>query len=282
SSIDWGQVARQVVPLFSVTEPASHEQLAVVGEIRKAGGSATEQALHALQFVQEQIRYVSISIGRGAFRPSIPNRVLRRRFGDCKDKSLLLVTILRQLGIEAYPALVNTRHGRVLDGALPDPYSFDHAIVRLKIGPEVFWVDGTADKRLAPLSVDSPASYGWALVINGSTTGLENIPRPAPDAAGKKSEVLIDMSSGMNKPARLQITTSYLGQWADSQRQELADDNPQERQSNYANYIAGYYPGARTSAPIVVADDKVHDIVKVSEYYDLPPPFSADGKKRSF
>ena len=43
-----------------------------------------------------------------------PAAVLARRFGDCKDKVLLLVTILRALGVEAYPALVNSRWARAL------------------------------------------------------------------------------------------------------------------------------------------------------------------------
>lgn len=283
SSKDWAEVATRVTPLFVFKEPPSRELLAVADGLRKIGGTPAEQALHALQFVQEEIRYVSISIGPGAFKPTNPNTVLSRRFGDCKDKSLLLVTILRQLGIEAHAALVNSRRGRVLDSALPDPYSFDHAIVRVKIGQQTFWVDGTAEKRLSPLSVDSPASYGWALVVDGATTGLENIPQPAPDAAGKKSDVLIDMSAGMGKPAKLQITTSYLGRWADSQREELADGSPQRRQSSYVNYIAGYYPGARTAAPITINDDKVNNVVKVSEYYDLPQTFKLkNGRQRFF
>lgn len=282
SSSGWAQVAGQVAPLFAVTEAASREQLAVVDEIRKAGGSPAEQALHALQFVQEQIRYVSISIGRGGFRPSSPNVVLSRRFGDCKDKSLLLVTILRQLGIEAHVALVNTRNGRVLDGALPDPYSFDHAIVLVRIGAQTFWVDGTAEKQFSPLSVASPASYGWALEVDESTTSLTNIPRPAADAARKESEVLIDMGAGMDKPAKLRIVTAYFGRWADSQRRNLADGSPQERQSSYVNYMAEYYPGVRTSAPIDITDDKVHNVVKVSEYYELPQPFDMKNERQRF
>jgi hypothetical protein len=265
------------------SEPPSHELLAVVDDIRKAGGSPAEQTLHALQFVQEQVRYVSTSIGPGAFRPSDPNTVLSRRFGDCKDKSLLLVTILRQLGIDSEPVLVNSRTGRVLDGALPTPYSFDHAIVRVRIGPQLYWLDGTANEQFSPLSTDAIANYGWGLVLDKSTASLTQIPGPAPGAVGKKSEVLIDMSSGMDKPAKLQITTSYLGRWADDQRQELANDNPQKRQSDYANYIADYYPGAQRFAPLVVSDDKLHNIVKVSESCDLPRTFTLkSGRQRFF
>src|ERR1700724_1384291 len=60
-------------------------------------------------------------------------------------------------------------------------------------------------------------------------------------------------------------------------------DNPEERKSNYANYIADYYPGAKLSGPLEISDDKVHNIVKVTEHYDLPQTFKVkNGRKRFF
>jgi transglutaminase-like putative cysteine protease len=91
---DWSEVARRIAPLFEVRAAQTPALLAVVRKIREGGGTQAEQALRALQFVQEQIRYVSIDIGPGAFRPATPQQVLERRFGDCKDKALLLTTLL--------------------------------------------------------------------------------------------------------------------------------------------------------------------------------------------
>jgi transglutaminase-like putative cysteine protease len=271
---DWSTVARRMAPLFSVEEAPSSDLEEVVRDIRAEGGAPAQLALHALQFVQEQIRYVSISIGHGAYQPASPNTVLSRRFGDCKDKSLLLVTILRELGIEARPALVNSRRGRLLDAALPTPYIFDHVIVRAKIGQDTYWLDGTADKQFSPLSTDSPADFERALVADANTNALESIPRPGPDVSGKKSEVVIDMRSGVNKPAKLQITTSYMGRLADSTRRSLADDSPEQRLSDYVNYIASYYPGARISAPITINDDTSRNLIQVRENYDLGKTFT--------
>lgn len=282
SSRNWADVAAPAAQLFVVGEPPSSELLNVVADIRKAGGSPEEQALHALQFVQ-RIRYVSLSIGRGAWRPTSPNTVLSRRFGDCKDKSLLLVTILRQLGIEADPVLVNTRMGHVLNESLPTPYLFDHAIARIKIDDQTFWADGTASEQFSPLAANATETYGWVLVLNKTTTGLTNVPGPTGEKTTKTSDVVIDLSKGMDAPGKLQVTTSYLDQWADKERQDLSDDNPQERKSNYANYIADFYPGAKMSAPLEISDDKVHNIVKVTEHYDLPRTFEVkNGRKRFF
>jgi transglutaminase-like putative cysteine protease len=273
-SRDWSGVARRLAPLFEVKQPLAPALVAVVNDIRNAGGPPAEQALHALQFVQEQIRYVSISIGPGAFQPASPATVLGRRFGDCKDKSLLLATLLRELGIEARPALVNTRRGRMLDSVLPTPYTFDHAIVRMQLGNDVFWLDGTTDTQFSPLSPDSPADFERALVIDRGTTGLTTIPRAAPGVSSKTSEVVMDLRGGRDKPAKLQIATFYRGRLADTERRELADDSPEQRQTNYVNYIASYYPGAKTSAPLTIHDDRAKNVVEVREYYELDKPFT--------
>lgn len=277
---NWSDVVRRVVPLFTVKQPFGPEFAAVVSNIRGAGGTPAEQALRALQFVQEEIRYVSISIGRGAYQPASPSTVLSRRFGDCKDKSLLLATILRELGIEAQPALVNTWFGRTLDESLPTPYLFDHAIVRMKIGNDVYWLDGTAEKQFSALSPDSPADYEQALVVDGSTTGLARIPRPATGVHGKKSDVLIDLRHGQGKPAKLQITTSYTGTLADSTRRDFTDGSPEQRQSDYINYIVRYYPGAKTSQPITIEDDKSKNAIQVREYYDLDQTYTKNDSGR--
>jgi transglutaminase-like putative cysteine protease len=283
-SRNWSVVAQRVAPLFEVSEPPTPELTALVDGIRRAGGSPEEQALHALQFVQEQIRYVSISIGPGAFRPASPGTVPARRFGDCKDKAQLLAVMLRALGIEAEPALVNTRRGRVLDSELPTPYIFDHAIVRMTLGGQVYWLDGTEEEQYSPLSTESPADYERALVIDPATTELSQIPRPASNVGSKESDVLIDLRAGADQPATLQIRTSYRGKLADSIRRDLANDSPAERQSSHVNYIARYYPGAKTSAPITIHDDKFANIVIVSEYYDLDRTFrkNANGKLEFF
>jgi transglutaminase-like putative cysteine protease len=276
TSKGWADVAQQVTPLFQSPNPRSSALQAVVNNIRNSGGTPAEQALRALQFVQEQIRYVSISIGAGAFRPTPPEQVLERRFGDCKDKSLLLVTILRELGIDAHPALVNTRRGHVLDSILPTPYAFNHAIVRMRLGNDTYWLDGTREKQFSPVTKNAVGDFERALVLDGATTGLAIIPHPSPDISGKRSEVLIDLRAGLHKPAKLQIATYYEGTWADSERQELADESSAERQSSYLKYIVDYYPRARVAAPIAVHDDTATNVVEVREYYDIDRPFTKD------
>ena len=91
---------------------------------------------------------------RGGSGPNLDARCgrrcgLRERERD-KDKSLLLSSILNELGIEAFPALVNTEAQTELARELPSPLAFDHCIVLGFVGAgHRAGMDAGRRKRLA-------------------------------------------------------------------------------------------------------------------------------------
>ncbi len=99
--------------------------------------------IQAMRLVQDEIRYVSLSMGRGSYIPRDPATVLRSGFGDCKDKALLLASRLCRLGVPAEVALADLDQGRALDQHLPALGDFDHAIVKATIGSRTYWLDAT-------------------------------------------------------------------------------------------------------------------------------------------
>jgi len=75
------------------------------------------------------VRYVAVEVGIGGYRPAPPLDVMTRRWGDCKDKSVLLVDLLNAAGIEAYPVVhPSGPQGRV-DPEFPAVDGFNHFIV---------------------------------------------------------------------------------------------------------------------------------------------------------
>src|SRR5262249_7398246 len=72
-----------------------------------------------------------------------PNVVLTRRYGDCKDKSLLLITLLKELGIPSDPVLLQFGRRNGLERSLPSPGLFNHVIVRVNVDGHFYYLDPT-------------------------------------------------------------------------------------------------------------------------------------------
>ena len=102
-------------------------------------------------FARRQVRYVAVEVGIGGFRPHSPQQVMERLWGDCKDKALLLIDLLREAGIEAYPALIRLDPDGRVDPEFPSPYQFNHMIVAVP----------AAGLALEP---DSPVAGGYLFV----------------------------------------------------------------------------------------------------------------------
>ena len=79
--------------------------------------------------LHREVRYTGVEFGAARLIPEFPSETLRRRFGDCKDKSTLLVAALRASGIEAYLALLSAGDDQDVSPDLPGLGMFDHAIV---------------------------------------------------------------------------------------------------------------------------------------------------------
>src|SRR4051812_7313921 len=57
---------------------------------RSSGGDREAFAEKAIRFVQDEVRYLGLEIGRYTHKPHAPADVYHQLYGDCKDKALLL------------------------------------------------------------------------------------------------------------------------------------------------------------------------------------------------
>ena len=106
--------------------------------------------------------------------------MLATGYGDCKDKATLFVAVVKALGFQAYPALLNSG-GRV-DPALPSIAQFDHAIAAVERPAGRVYVDlpptwsPTASCR-HPIRASSP---WWCIPTAGPNRSCFPRPVPAP------------------------------------------------------------------------------------------------------
>ncbi|RKG66997.1 DUF3857 domain-containing protein [Corallococcus exercitus] len=273
---DWNDVARWASGLFQV--PARSK--ALEQEIRRLGREPTPEArfLAALRFVQDEVRYLGIEMGPNSHQPHPPDEVLQRRFGDCKDKSLLLVALLRGLGIDAQPALVNTGLTQLLDGWRPTANAFDHAIVHATVAGRELWVDPTSTLERGGLDSYEPPPYGRALIVAPGTTALSTIPAPTL----KEPSVFVDetyVATDRDGPATLDVVTTRTGESANSMRRLLAGTPVSELSRFYVNYYAKKDAKISVAKPLTVDDDTAKNVLVVHEHYRIEDFWSSDGRR---
>ena len=96
-------------------------------------------------FVATNIRYVGIELGQSAYQPSPAAEVFQMQYGDCKDKTTLLISMLDLVGITAYPVLMSVAPYERIDRTLPALNQFNHMIAAIPTGSNTYiWLDPTS------------------------------------------------------------------------------------------------------------------------------------------
>ncbi|MFZ1685400.1 MAG: hypothetical protein WAU88_14890, partial [Candidatus Zixiibacteriota bacterium] len=95
-------------------------------------------------------RYVSVNIGMSGWQPEFAAKTQTCGYGDCKGLTTLLVSRLRQSGIESYPCLVRTSDGGAPDTAFVND-DFNHVITMAVTGADTLWYDPTSQVSPAGL-----------------------------------------------------------------------------------------------------------------------------------
>ncbi len=126
---DWAAVGRWYQGLLAQVPRADEAIRRHARELVASVEGRRERLAALADFARRQVRYVAVEVGIGGYRPYPPAEVLGRGWGDCKDKAVLLIELLREAGIEAYPALIRAGAEGRLDRDFPAVDQFNHVIV---------------------------------------------------------------------------------------------------------------------------------------------------------
>ena len=124
--------------------------------------------------VSKNIRYMGLTPekDRPGFEPHDVRLTFEKKYGVCRDKAALLVSLLRVAGLKAYPVLINV--GCKLDPEVPSP-DFNHAIAGVELSPDHYLLMDPTDENTRELlpSYDCDRSY---LVCKPEGDGLRTSP----------------------------------------------------------------------------------------------------------
>ncbi|HSN85968.1 MAG TPA: DUF3857 and transglutaminase domain-containing protein [Thermoanaerobaculia bacterium] len=215
------------------------------------GGTPRESLAALLAYTARQVRYVAVEVGIGGYRPTPPAEVLGLQWGDCKGKAVLLVDLLREAGIEAYPALIFSARSDRIDPDFPSPFQFNHMIVAVRAAGIAQAGDPVAEGLLFVDPTDTTGAIGWlhpgvqdqdALVMLGSGAVLVRTPtRHELEARNLELELTVGADGKAHGKVRLDLS----GEWGSSFADAFRSLRDHEAEQAVRRTLSAFLPGVQ-------------------------------------
>lgn len=210
---DWAAISRHFAPMYrrAATLDVGSPLRAEATRIAAAHSDPLARARAALRLVQQEIRYIYVGLDGGNLTPATAEETWRRRYGDCKGKTALLLALLAELGVDAEPVLVsNAGADDGLEDRLPNPGIFDHVLVRARINGSHYWLDGTLPSVAEPSSAPI-LPYRWTLPLTAQGGSIQQLEWRPSERPQEVTLYEIDARAGFDQPARITQTTIVRG-----------------------------------------------------------------------
>ena len=212
------------------------------------------------EYVSQNIQYVAIEWGLSAFKPYSAAEVFKNKYGDCKGKSALLISMLKSAGIKADYALVLTVNHGFIESEVPS-VSFNHVIVAVFKDNGYLFMDPTAD--MLPFDKIPFAVQGAdAFILTDKGAELVKIPVDSAEDNRTDGETNIYISNDGSMQAY--VETKYSGQNAWLQR-SIAKLTPSNQYNESLKQIWS-----------MMIPNSILKEVKTTDYQNLDTPFAID------
>ena len=249
---DWAAVSKWYWNLSQSHLDATTPEMKQKVRDLTAGAATDLDKIKALfYFVSNKIQYTGITAetNRPGFEPHDVSITFDKKYGVCRDKAALLVSMLRLAGLNAYPVLVSV--GTHKDAEAPDPF-FNHAIVGVELeNGQIQLMDPTDEntRELLPAS-DRNQSY-LVCRADGDTVRLSPIQSPDENLLRIKTTGVLNADGVIEAKAEL----LFQGVNDDAYRNAFSHMKPDDERRFFEQRLKQALPGLRLkSLQLVPAD----------------------------
>ncbi|GGH11684.1 DUF3857 domain-containing transglutaminase family protein [Mucilaginibacter phyllosphaerae] len=175
-----------------------------------------EKAKFLYEYMQQNMRYVSVQLGIGGMKPFTADFVDQKKYGDCKALSNYMYALLKAVDIPANYAIINA--GANAEPAEPGftRYGFNHAILCVPLKGDTTWLECTSSTqafgKLSPFTENRRA-----LLITDAGGKLVNTPASKAEDNEFNGEVHVTLNADGGAKASVKIKSTgecrddYLG-----------------------------------------------------------------------
>ncbi|MEM9291964.1 MAG: transglutaminase domain-containing protein [Acidobacteriota bacterium] len=192
----WPGIAGWAADFMDASSRRGESVEALARRLTAGLGTPREKVAALFDYASRRVRYESVQIGEGGWRPTAAAETLERGWGDCKDKSHLLLGLLEAVGISGHLALIRSGYGQPIDASLASPFQFNHAIAAV-------------DAAAAGAVSEDPVVDGWWLL---DPTVNDAGPRWLPPWVQERAFLVVDAGTQglLSSPSRGELEDRQL------------------------------------------------------------------------
>ena len=212
------------------------------------------------EFIQKNIHYFIVMRGIGGLQAHYAADVYRNRYGDCKDKATLVISMLQAIGIHAVYVPLDDRRGIVdpdepslvgnhmitaieIPANLQDPRL--RAIAKAKDGKRYLIFDPT-NQHTAIGNLPSYEQGSYGTLAAGPDSQVIALPVLPPDASGTEQKGSFALSPDGTLAGA--IDTAHSGPEGDMFREFLNQTDEKQRREVWEHYVGQTLPGVTLDA----------------------------------
>lgn len=212
------------------------------------------------EYIQKNVRYFVVMRGIGGWQANPAADIFRNKYGDCKDKTTLLISMLQVAGIHASYVPVDDRRG-VVDPNEPSMYG-DHmitaieipagvddkrlqAVVKAKDGGRYLIFDPT-DERTPVGNLRAALQGGYGILCVGEASQVIQLPTLPPEDSGTEMRGAFTLAADGTLTGT--IDSSHHGPEGADLRMFLKYSDDKERHDAVETMVARDLPGLTLDA----------------------------------
>jgi transglutaminase-like putative cysteine protease len=271
---DWQAVSKWYWDLSKPHLDATSPEMKQTVDQLTAGAKSDREKIEAIfNHVAKKVRYMGITPekDRPGFEPHDVSLTFGKKYGVCRDKAALLVSLLRATGLNAYPVLINV--GSKMDPDAPNT-GFNHAIVSVDLKNRDYLLMDPTDENTKDLlpSMDRNQSF---LVCRPEGEEIKVSPINPPE----ENMMTIKTTGTLNAEGLLEAKSelSFEGVNDNSYRDAFAHMKPDDRLRFFERNLKRVMPGARLKSLKLTPED----MLDVSSTVHAVIEYSAEGMTAS-
>jgi hypothetical protein len=239
---DWEALDLYVLERFLEKVDTAGVALAGYAKITAPDLSGIPAIMNTTYWVQHNVRNVSLSFGAVGYEPNTADRIWQNKYGDPRDKAVLLSALLESYGVETIPVLVTNSTAQFSE--LPVLEQFSHIILAVPQADDTLWLDPTTE-YYSPGELPFSRSYSKACILAHGMPLLSRI-SPSP-IESRSTKTTMQLELAQNGDLAGTVVCEPRGQFAASARATFKDQKQQERDIYFQRIVSRFGQGSKTT-----------------------------------